>query len=76
MQNSSLSLSLMGDDRARKDTAQSSLPSASIPPPVHQSDADEDDENVKQLGDCSALYLALQVISPSMDSSSSPPLSA
>ncbi|MQL76234.1 hypothetical protein Taro_008635 [Colocasia esculenta] len=33
---------------------------ASIPPPAHQTDADEDDENVKQLGDCSALYLALQ----------------
>ncbi|KAM6562546.1 hypothetical protein CsatB_022544 [Cannabis sativa] len=29
-------------------------------PPLHQSDADEDDDNVKQLKDCSSLYLALQ----------------
>jgi len=36
-------------------------PNQVIPPPVHQSDADEEDENVKQLGDCSTLYLALQV---------------
>ena len=31
------------------------------PNPVHQSDADEEDENVKQLGDCSSVYLSLQV---------------
>ncbi|XP_031286807.1 uncharacterized protein LOC116145489 [Pistacia vera] len=30
------------------------------PPPLHQSDADEDDENVKQLQECSYLYLSLQ----------------
>ncbi|XP_057431327.1 uncharacterized protein LOC130724168 [Lotus japonicus] len=33
-----------------------------IPPPqpLHQSDADEDDENVKQLDECSSLYLLMQ----------------
>ncbi|XP_074320542.1 uncharacterized protein LOC141657271 [Silene latifolia] len=39
------------------------LPSSSVqqlPQPVHQMEADEDDENVKQLGDCSMLYLSLQ----------------
>ncbi|CAA2976520.1 cytochrome c oxidase assembly factor 4 homolog, mitochondrial [Olea europaea var. sylvestris] len=31
------------------------------PPPVrHQSDMEEDDETVKQLKECSSLYLALQ----------------
>uniref|UniRef100_A0A2P2QUJ7 CHCH domain-containing protein n=1 Tax=Rhizophora mucronata TaxID=61149 RepID=A0A2P2QUJ7_RHIMU len=29
-------------------------------PPLHQSDADDDDENVKQLQECSSLYLSLQ----------------
>ncbi|XP_078435752.1 cox19-like CHCH family protein [Wolffia australiana] len=33
---------------------------SSIPPQSHQNDADEEDENVKQLGDCSSLYLSLQ----------------
>lgn len=41
---------------------------SSLPPPSmqseesgrHQMDADEEDENVKQLKDCSTLYLALQ----------------
>ncbi|KAG6764805.1 hypothetical protein POTOM_032292 [Populus tomentosa] len=28
--------------------------------PLHQSDADEDDDNVKQLKQCSSLYLSLQ----------------
>ena len=28
---------------------------------LHQSDADDDDENVKQLNECSSLYLSLQV---------------
>ncbi|KAL9232630.1 hypothetical protein vseg_007717 [Gypsophila vaccaria] len=37
-----------------------SEPAQQLPPPVHQTDADEDDENVKQLGDCSTLYLSLQ----------------
>ncbi|GMY27582.1 peptide methionine sulfoxide reductase B5-like [Fagus crenata] len=27
---------------------------------LHQSDADDDDENVKQLNECSSLYLSLQ----------------
>ncbi|GAB2210332.1 hypothetical protein Droror1_Dr00015596 [Drosera rotundifolia] len=31
-----------------------------MPPAVHQDDADEEDESVKQLGDCSSLYLSLQ----------------
>ncbi|KAJ8573777.1 hypothetical protein K7X08_010288 [Anisodus acutangulus] len=30
------------------------------PPPVHQDDADEDDETVKQLNECSSVYLSLQ----------------
>ncbi|CAN7005744.1 hypothetical protein BRARA_C00858 [Brassica rapa] len=30
------------------------------PHPNHQMDADGDDENVKQLKECSSLYLALQ----------------
>uniref|UniRef100_A0A1J3E3B0 Cytochrome c oxidase assembly factor 4-like protein, mitochondrial n=1 Tax=Noccaea caerulescens TaxID=107243 RepID=A0A1J3E3B0_NOCCA len=30
------------------------------PPPNHQMDADDDDENVKQLKECSSLYLSLQ----------------
>ncbi|KAB1214141.1 hypothetical protein CJ030_MR5G027244 [Morella rubra] len=29
-------------------------------PALHQSDADDDDENVKQLNECSHLYLSLQ----------------
>lgn len=33
----------------------------SLAPPLHQSDADEDDENVKQLQECSSIYLSLQV---------------
>jgi len=32
--------------------------------PLHQSDADEDDDNVKQLKQCSSLYLSLQVLCP------------
>ncbi|KAH0931737.1 hypothetical protein HID58_008854 [Brassica napus] len=32
------------------------------PHPNHQMDADDDDENVKQLKECSSLYLALQVL--------------
>ncbi|KAK4797013.1 hypothetical protein SAY86_029339 [Trapa natans] len=37
-------------------------PMASTPPPapLHSDDADEDDENVKQLRECSSLYLSLQ----------------
>ncbi|KAL2927276.1 Cytochrome c oxidase assembly factor 4-like protein mitochondrial [Bienertia sinuspersici] len=49
---------------AKDDTSKShqspSLPSQEQPQPVHQSDADEEDESVKQLGDCSSLYLSLQ----------------
>ncbi|XAR57166.1 hypothetical protein NMG60_11025214 [Bertholletia excelsa] len=32
----------------------------SLPPAVHRSDADEEDESVKQLDECSSLYLSLQ----------------
>ncbi|KAJ4772693.1 Coiled-coil-helix-coiled-coil-helix domain-containing 8 [Rhynchospora pubera] len=37
-------------------------PSSPSPPPrpTHQDDADEEDESVKQLQECSALYLSLQ----------------
>ncbi|KAL5712708.1 hypothetical protein ACHQM5_014852 [Ranunculus cassubicifolius] len=43
-------------------------PASPEPPPppsssahhLHQDDADEEDENIKQLKDCSFLYLALQ----------------
>ncbi|KAM3323781.1 hypothetical protein P3S67_004932 [Capsicum chacoense] len=30
------------------------------PTPRHQDDADQEDENVKQLNECSSLYLSLQ----------------
>ncbi|XP_073225674.1 uncharacterized protein [Cicer arietinum] len=30
------------------------------PRPLHSSDADDDDENVKQLDECSSLYLLMQ----------------
>ncbi|XP_027333094.1 cytochrome c oxidase assembly factor 4 homolog, mitochondrial [Abrus precatorius] len=30
------------------------------PKPVHQNDAEEDDDSVKQLGECSSLYLSMQ----------------
>jgi hypothetical protein len=29
--------------------------------PLHRDDADDDDENVKQLDECSSLYLLMQV---------------
>ncbi|KAK4266447.1 hypothetical protein QN277_027367 [Acacia crassicarpa] len=35
-------------------------PPPSLPPPIHQSDADEEDENVKQLDDCASHYLSMQ----------------
>ncbi|KAL1358415.1 uncharacterized protein [Arachis hypogaea] len=35
-------------------------PVAAAAPPLHKSDADDDDENVKQLDECSALYLLMQ----------------
>lgn len=33
----------------------------SQPPSLHRTDADDEDENVKQLDECSSIYLALQV---------------
>ncbi|CAN0856122.1 hypothetical protein LINGRAHAP2_LOCUS6420 [Linum grandiflorum] len=38
-------------------------PPQSLPPQpaVHQDDADEEDESVKQLRECSSVYLSLQV---------------
>ncbi|KAH7858696.1 hypothetical protein Vadar_026849 [Vaccinium darrowii] len=38
-------------------TVASPLP---LQPPLHQSNADEEDESVKQLNECSSLYLSLQ----------------
>ncbi|XP_009420980.1 uncharacterized protein LOC104000621 isoform X3 [Musa acuminata AAA Group] len=35
-------------------------PAASSPPPLHAMDADEEDDNVKQLKECATLYLSLQ----------------
>ncbi|XP_047339451.1 cytochrome c oxidase assembly factor 4 homolog, mitochondrial [Impatiens glandulifera] len=35
-------------------------PAQTPPPSVHADDADEEDENVKQLEQCSSLYLSLQ----------------
>ncbi|RWW05019.1 hypothetical protein BHE74_00038224 [Ensete ventricosum] len=35
-------------------------PAASSPPPLHAVDADEEDDNVKQLKECATLYLSLQ----------------
>ncbi|KAE8772186.1 hypothetical protein D1007_55841 [Hordeum vulgare] len=35
-------------------------PPPAPPAPLHVMDADEDDENVKQLNECAALYLSLQ----------------
>nr|GLL43750.1 uncharacterized protein LOC109175929 [Ipomoea trifida] len=41
--------------------AQQPSPNPTPPaPPLHQMDADEDDDTVKQLQECSAVYLALQ----------------
>ncbi|THU53701.1 hypothetical protein C4D60_Mb10t17240 [Musa balbisiana] len=35
-------------------------PAASSPPALHAMDADEEDDNVKQLKECATLYLSLQ----------------
>ncbi|KAH9683118.1 cox19-like chch family protein [Citrus sinensis] len=47
----------MDRSNTKSDPNQFRVPSS---PPLHQSDADDDDENVKQLRECSALYLSLQ----------------
>uniref|UniRef100_A0A0D3G7G6 Uncharacterized protein n=1 Tax=Oryza barthii TaxID=65489 RepID=A0A0D3G7G6_9ORYZ len=44
------------------------------PPPLHVMDADEEDENVKQLSECAALYLSLQAPILSRSLSPLPPL--
>ncbi|KAK3189857.1 hypothetical protein Dsin_029418 [Dipteronia sinensis] len=45
----------------KQDPTQSRVSSPPLPPPpLHQTDADDDDENVKQLQECSSLYLSLQ----------------
>jgi cytochrome c oxidase assembly factor 4 len=36
-------------------------PLAAATQPLHRDDADDDDENVKQLDECSSLYLLMQV---------------
>ncbi|XP_042388355.1 uncharacterized protein LOC121980402 isoform X2 [Zingiber officinale] len=33
---------------------------SAVGPPLHATDADEDDESVKQLKECAVLYLSLQ----------------
>ncbi|KAK9086643.1 hypothetical protein Syun_029037 [Stephania yunnanensis] len=44
-----------------KKTEERPLQSPSDPPkPLHEDDADEEDDNVKQLNECSSLYLSLQ----------------
>ncbi|AES64315.1 putative cysteine alpha-hairpin motif superfamily [Medicago truncatula] len=40
--------------------ASEAKPLAPAQPPLHKSDADDDDENVKQLDECSSLYLLMQ----------------
>ncbi|KAL9256866.1 putative mitochondrial protein [Drosera capensis] len=55
----------MGNNPSSTQTPATSAPEAApekpqMPPAVHQDDADEEDESVKQLGDCSSLYLSLQ----------------
>lgn len=44
------------------------------PHPLHVMDADEEDENVKQLSECAALYLSLQAPILSRSLSPLPPL--
>uniref|UniRef100_A0A452Z2R9 CHCH domain-containing protein n=1 Tax=Aegilops tauschii subsp. strangulata TaxID=200361 RepID=A0A452Z2R9_AEGTS len=46
---------------AREAAAAAPPPPPPAPPgPLHAMDADEDDESVKQLNECAALYLSLQ----------------
>ncbi|KAK9146777.1 hypothetical protein Sjap_006680 [Stephania japonica] len=42
-----------------KKTEETPLPS-DPPKPIHEDDADEEDDSVKQLNECSSLYLSLQ----------------
>ena len=44
-------------DQPPSQPGQKPLPS----PPLHSDDADEDDQSVKQLQECSSVYLTLQV---------------
>jgi len=44
--------------------ASEAKPLAPSQPPLHKNDADDDDENVKQLDECSSLYLLMQVGQP------------
>ncbi|MED6133378.1 hypothetical protein PIB30_027803 [Stylosanthes scabra] len=46
------------DSRHRNSSGEK--PVAAVAAALHRSDADDDDENVKQLDECSALYLAMQ----------------
>ena len=48
----------------RPETQEEPKPSEQTKPPLH-SEVEDDDENVKQLKECSALYLSLQVINVS-----------
>ncbi|KAF6145207.1 hypothetical protein GIB67_041402 [Kingdonia uniflora] len=52
-------------DSSKPEETLESPPSSSSPPPtettsLHEDNADEEDENVKQLQECSVLYLSLQ----------------
>ncbi|CAI0466472.1 unnamed protein product [Linum tenue] len=47
----------MGNSQDKEQKKEESSPP---PPPLHRDDADEEDETVKQLGDCSSIYLSLQ----------------
>lgn len=44
-----------------RNEAKGLAPSPSPPQGIHQSDLDEDDENVNQLDECSSLYHLMQV---------------
>lgn len=50
----------LGDQMGIGPPENSATPLPPSPPTLHQTDADEEDENVKQLKECSNLYLALQ----------------
>ncbi|KAJ8767523.1 hypothetical protein K2173_017592 [Erythroxylum novogranatense] len=56
--NSQTELPSHGEDGEAKKTGQ--LQPSQQPLPLHQSDVGDDDDNVKQLGQCSSLYISLQ----------------
>ncbi|KAL6959236.1 hypothetical protein U1Q18_039172 [Sarracenia purpurea var. burkii] len=50
----------MGEQASPKDEPPPPQLQRQTPQPLHQTDADDDDESVKQLEECSSLYLSLQ----------------